>query len=150
MIYTISSLGGRPNKPPSFKLGSGSSLKSSTPSSLRVGFRARTLGPKLGFAEVYSILTTSTSIEQLFNTTRDICYYRYSYLRSKTIKELILFLYITRFNLKEAKIKQLQQFFLLAKLELLKEELDNYTEDTKFDLISNNKEKEEEGVNSRP
>ena len=44
--------GGGPDEPPPFEPGSGSSLKSSTPSSLRVGFRARTLSPKLGFAEV--------------------------------------------------------------------------------------------------
>ena len=52
MIYAILSLRGGPDKPPPFEPGSGSSLKSSTPSLLRVGFRARTLGPKLGFAEV--------------------------------------------------------------------------------------------------
>ncbi|KAJ5243889.1 hypothetical protein N7489_003985, partial [Penicillium chrysogenum] len=71
-------------------------------------------------------------VEALLKYKRDIYYYRYSRLRSEIIEELILFLYIISFNLKEAKI------------ELVKEENDNYIEDTKLNLISNNKEEEEE------
>ncbi|OQD59907.1 hypothetical protein PENPOL_c052G02450, partial [Penicillium polonicum] len=95
---------------------------------------------------ILSILATSASVEQLFNTARDVCHYRRGRLRSETIEELILFLYATRFNLKEAKAKQLQQFFSLAELESSKEELDDHTEDAEFDLISDNKEEEEEGT----
>ncbi len=47
----------------------------------------------------------------------------------QTIEELMLFLCATRFNLKEAEAKQLQQFFLLAEIESAKEENDDYTED---------------------
>ncbi|KAJ5827773.1 hypothetical protein N7447_004536 [Penicillium robsamsonii] len=56
----------------------------------------------------------------------------------------MLFLCVTRFNLKEAEAKQLQQFFSLAELESLKEELNDHTEDAELDLISDNEEEEEE------
>ncbi|KAJ5358330.1 uncharacterized protein N7496_010743 [Penicillium cataractarum] len=40
-------------------------------------------------------------VERLFNTTRDIYYYRRGRIKPKTIKELMLFLYILRFDLEE-------------------------------------------------
>ncbi|KAJ5817477.1 hypothetical protein N7447_009710 [Penicillium robsamsonii] len=83
-------------------------------------------------------------VERLFNTARDVYHYRRGRLRSETIEELMLFLCATRFNLKEAEAKQLQQFFSLAELESLKEELNDHTEDAELDLISDNEEEEEE------
>jgi hypothetical protein len=63
----------------------------------------------------------------------------------------MLFLCATRFNLKEAEAKQLQQFFSLAEIESAKEENDDHTEDAELDLISDNEEEEEEeGVDTRP
>ncbi|KAJ5957298.1 hypothetical protein N7501_011577 [Penicillium viridicatum] len=72
--------------------------------------------------DILSILVTSTSVERLFNTTRDICHYRRGRLKSETIEELILFLYITRFNIKDTKAKQLEQFFTLAEIESAKDD----------------------------
>ncbi|KAJ5795892.1 uncharacterized protein N7518_004432 [Penicillium psychrosexuale] len=90
-------------------------------------------------------LTTGASIKRLFNTTRDICYYYRGRLKSKTIKELILYRYITKFSIKDTKIKELQQLLSLAEAKVKKEESANFLEDSKYNLISNNKEEEEEG-----
>lgn len=60
----------------------------------------------------------------------------------------MLFLCATRFNLKDAEVKQLEQFFTLAEIESAKEQNDDYTEDAGPDLISDNEE--EEGVDNRP
>ncbi|KAJ5264775.1 hypothetical protein N7505_007568 [Penicillium chrysogenum] len=101
--------------------------------------------------DILSIPATGAGVERLFNTARDICHYRRGRLRSETIEELMLFLCATRFNLKEAEAKQLQQFFSLAEIESAKEENDDHTEDAELDLISDNEEEEEEeGVDSRP
>ena len=59
----------------------------------------------------------------------------------------MLFLCATRFNIKDAEVKQLEYFFILAEIESAKEQNDKYIEDTKLNLISNNKE--EEGVDNR-
>lgn len=64
-------------------------------------------------------------MERLFNTTRDIYYYRRGCIKSKTIKELILFLYSLRFNLKLYKAKELKRLFSLNKIEVLREEKDD-------------------------
>ena len=56
----------------------------------------------------------------------------------------MLFLYTIRFNIKDAEAKQLQQFFTLAKIESAKEQNDEYIDDAKLDLISDNKEEDED------
>jgi hypothetical protein len=38
-------------------------------------------------------------IEWLFNSARDICHYHRGSLKPKTIKELMLFMYTTKFNM---------------------------------------------------
>ena len=56
----------------------------------------------------------------------------------------MLFLYTIRFNIKDAEAKQLQQFFTLAKIESAKEQNDEYIDDAKLDLISDNEEEDED------
>ena len=97
--------------------------------------------------DIISIPATGAGVERLFNTARDVCHYRRGRLKSETIEELILFLYTTRFNIKDAEAKQLEQFFTLAEIESAKEQNDEYTEDAELDLISDNEE--EEGVDNR-
>ncbi|KAJ5903919.1 hypothetical protein N7504_006302 [Penicillium tannophilum] len=46
--------------------------------------------------DILIIPATGARVERLFNTTRDIYHYRRGRIKSKTIKELILFLYILR------------------------------------------------------
>ena len=90
--------------------------------------------------DVLSIPAIGTRVERLFNTTRDICYYRYGRLKSDTIKEIILFLYITRFNLREDEARQLEQFFTIYKIKVAREEKNESSEDLEIDVISNTKE----------
>ncbi|KAJ5456104.1 uncharacterized protein N7458_003687 [Penicillium daleae] len=49
--------------------------------------------------DILLIPATSASVERLFNTTRDIYYYRRGRLNSSTIQELIIYLYATKFDI---------------------------------------------------
>ncbi|KAJ5931406.1 hypothetical protein N7516_005895, partial [Penicillium verrucosum] len=51
--------------------------------------------------DTLSFLVTSVGVKRLFNTARDICYYRRSRIKLKTIKDLIIFLYTLRFDIEE-------------------------------------------------
>ena len=46
-----------------------------------------------------TILVIGAGVERLFNTARDICYYRRGRMKAETIEELMLFLCILRFDL---------------------------------------------------
>ncbi|CRL31200.1 HAT dimerisation [Penicillium camemberti] len=83
--------------------------------------------------DILTILVTSIGIERLFNTTRDIYYYHRGRIKTETIKELMLFLYILRFNLKLHKAKELKRFFSLNKIEALREEKDDKLNNIEFE-----------------
>ena len=83
--------------------------------------------------DILAILATSVGIEWLFNTTRNIYYYHYGRIKAKTIEELMLFLYILRFDLELYKTKELEQFFSLNEIEVLREEKDDKLDDIEFE-----------------
>ncbi|KAJ5796417.1 uncharacterized protein N7518_004957 [Penicillium psychrosexuale] len=91
-----------------------------------------------------SLSVTRAGIKRLFNTIRDICYYRCGRLKSEIIKELILYRYTTKFSIKDTEIKELH----LVEAEVEKEESADFLEDSKYNLISDNKEEEEKGGES--
>jgi CRISPR/Cas system CSM-associated protein Csm2 small subunit len=66
--------------------------------------------------DILVILATGSSVERLFNTTRDICYYRRGRIKSKTIKELMLYLCTLRFKLEMQESKDLKEFFSSNKI----------------------------------
>ena len=54
----------------------------------------------------------------------------------------MLFLCATRFNLKEDKARQLEQFFTIYKIKAAREEKNKYSEDLEIDIISDTKEQD--------
>jgi hypothetical protein len=59
----------------------------------------------------------------------------------------MLFLCVTRFNLREDKARQLEQFFTIYKIKVAREEKNEYSEDLEIDIISDTKEHEEISTN---
>jgi hypothetical protein len=59
----------------------------------------------------------------------------------------MLFLCATRFNLREDKARQLEQFFTIYKIEAAREEKNEYSEDLEIDIISDTEEHEEISTN---
>jgi hypothetical protein len=90
--------------------------------------------------DVLSIPATGAGVERLFNSARDICHYRRGSLKTSTIRELMMFMCTSKFDIEEEQLA-------LNKEYLLKNELQEAEEDTgaqllqdDLDPISNNKE----------
>ena len=90
--------------------------------------------------DILSIPVTGAGVERLFNTVRDIFHYRRGWIKSETIKEIIMFLCTSRFDLDKQKAEILKEFFSIYKIEAGKEEQDKKLEDIKIELISDTKE----------
>ncbi|KAJ5882666.1 uncharacterized protein N7529_001338 [Penicillium soppii] len=86
--------------------------------------------------DVLSILVTGASVERLFNTARDIYYYRRGRMKSRTIKELMMFLYTSKFDLEVEEAKQLKKLYSHKEIEALKEEREEKPDDINILLIN--------------
>ncbi|CAI7613761.1 unnamed protein product [Penicillium pancosmium] len=84
--------------------------------------------------DILSIPATGAGVERLFNTARDICHYRRGRMNSETIEEHMLFLCSTRFNLKEAETKELEQYFSLQEIEAVRELNMEYPEEVEVEM----------------
>jgi len=51
--------------------------------------------------DIFSIPATGVGVERLFNSARDICYYRRGSLSSTTIQDLMMFRCISKFGIEE-------------------------------------------------
>jgi len=51
--------------------------------------------------DIFSISAIAVGVEQLFNSARDICYYRRGSLSSTTIQDLIIFRCSSKFDIEE-------------------------------------------------
>ena len=73
------------------------------------------------------VLTTPASgsgVERLFNSTRDICHYRRGSLKPHTIKELMLFIYTTKFDLESEELSYIEEYLTTQEIQRAKEEKD--------------------------
>ncbi|KAL3439691.1 hypothetical protein BJX65DRAFT_315537 [Aspergillus insuetus] len=89
-----------------------------------------------------SIPATRAGVERLFNSTRDICHYQQGSLKPKTIRDIMLWICTTRFNLQEQKWLILQEYLSHQEIAAMTEA--NKTWHELFDPISNTKEETED------
>ncbi|KAJ5354347.1 uncharacterized protein N7496_012780 [Penicillium cataractarum] len=54
--------------------------------------------------DILSIPASGASVERLFNYARDIYYYRRRQLKPEIVKALMLYIYITKFEVKQREI----------------------------------------------
>ncbi|KAJ5288288.1 hypothetical protein N7508_011063 [Penicillium antarcticum] len=89
-----------------------------------------------------SIPATSAGVERLFNSTRDICHYRRGSLNLETIRDIMLYICITRFDIKEEQRLILQEYLSDYEITASAEALDfqTYT----FEAISDDEEEDVE------
>ena len=64
-------------------------------------------------------------------------------MKAETIEELMLFLCILRFDLELYEVKELERFFSLNEIEVLREEKDDKLDDIEFEQISDIEEQPE-------
>lgn len=98
--------------------------------------------------DVLSIPATGAGVKRLFNIARDVCHYQRGRLKLETIEENTLFLYTSRFNLKNTEAKQLEKYFTLNEIKTLKKQTNYNLVDIEINVISDNEKKDTEMVPS--
>ncbi|KGO69277.1 HAT dimerization [Penicillium italicum] len=73
--------------------------------------------------DVMSIPATGAGVERLFNSARDICHYRRGSLSPETIRDIMLYMCITRFDTKEEQRQVLQEYLSEQEIAASSEEL---------------------------
>ncbi|EYE90334.1 uncharacterized protein EURHEDRAFT_463207, partial [Aspergillus ruber CBS 135680] len=89
------------------------------------------------------VLTTPASgsgVERLFNSARDICHYRRGSLKPKTIKELMLFMCTTKFNMESKQLSLMEEYFTTQETQAAKEEKDAWKKQDEFNPISDDED----------
>lgn len=88
--------------------------------------------------DIMSIPATGAGVERLFNSARDICHYRRGSLNPETIRDIMLYMCTTRFDLKEEQRLILQGYLMDHEMAASAEALDVQTHS--FDAISDDEE----------
>jgi len=86
--------------------------------------------------DILSISATGSGIERLFNSARDICHYRRGLLKPKTIKDLIILMYTTRFDVESEQLILIEEYLSIQEIHTVKEKKNTQKEKNEFDFIS--------------
>lgn len=89
------------------------------------------------------VLTTPASgsgVERLFNSARDICHYRRGSLKPQTIKELMLFMCTTKFDVESEQLALIDEYLSTQEKQAKKEQSDAQQKQEEFDPISDDDE----------
>ncbi|KAJ6019888.1 hypothetical protein N7522_000596 [Penicillium canescens] len=73
--------------------------------------------------DVMSIPATGAGVERLFNSARDVCHYRRGSLNPETVRDIMLYLCTTRFDIKEEQRLILQEYLSEQEIAATSEEL---------------------------
>ena len=92
--------------------------------------------------DIFSIPATGAGVERLFNSARDVCHYRRGSLSPGTIRDLMLFMCTSRFDLKEEQRAMINEYLSYEEVQADREEKD--TKASEFDPISDNEKGDEE------
>ncbi|KAJ5751403.1 uncharacterized protein N7511_008368 [Penicillium nucicola] len=89
------------------------------------------------------VLTTPASgsgVERLFNSARDICHYRRGSLKPQIIKELMLFMCTTKFDVESEQLALIDEYLSTQEKQAKKEQKDAQKKEEEFDPISDDEE----------
>ncbi|KAJ6125925.1 hypothetical protein N7471_010418 [Penicillium samsonianum] len=90
--------------------------------------------------DVLSIPATGAGVERLFNSARDICHYRRGSLKPTTIRDLVMYMCATKFDLGEEELETFRQSFSREERETADEEKDAQHPQESLDPISDDEE----------
>ena len=74
--------------------------------------------------DVLSIPATGAGVKRLFNSARDIYYYRRGSLNATTIQDLMMFMCTSKFELEEEQLAFTKDYLLDEDLQEVSEEMD--------------------------
>lgn len=89
------------------------------------------------------VLTTPASgsgVERLFNSARDICHYRRGSLKPKTIRDLMMFMCTTKFDMESEQLSLIEEYLSTQEAEVAREEKEIRKAEDEFDPISDTEE----------
>jgi hypothetical protein len=69
-----------------------------------------------------SIPATGAGVERLFNSARDVCHYRRGSLNPSTIQDLMMFIYTSRFEIKEGRRALINEYLSHKEIQASQEE----------------------------
>jgi hypothetical protein len=98
--------------------------------------------------DILSILATGAGVERLFNTARDICHYRRGSLKPETIRDLMMFMCTSKFDIEDNQRMLINEHLSHQEKQAAKEEKD--TKENDFDPISDDEEQDPALALSQP
>jgi hypothetical protein len=69
--------------------------------------------------DIFSIPASGAGVERLFNCARDICHYRRGQLKPGTIKDLMLHLFSSKFDLEQSELEMIKEYLSNGEATLL-------------------------------
>jgi hAT family C-terminal dimerisation region len=69
--------------------------------------------------DVLSIPASGAGVERLFNSARDICHYRRGHLKPDTIKDLMLHLFSSKFELEQSELEMVKEYLSAGEAAML-------------------------------
>ncbi|KAJ5742120.1 hypothetical protein N7533_011529 [Penicillium manginii] len=90
--------------------------------------------------DIMSIPATGAGVERLFNSARDVCHYRRGSLNPETIRDIMLYMCTTKFDIEEEQRLILQEYLLDHEIAASAEALDVQTHT--FEAISDDEEED--------
>ncbi|KAG2000826.1 hypothetical protein GB937_010790 [Aspergillus fischeri] len=90
--------------------------------------------------DVLTTPATGSGVERLFNSARDICHYRRGSLKPNTIKDLMMSMCTSRFDIESEQLTFVNEYLTAQEIQAAREEQDARKAVDKFDPISDNEE----------
>lgn len=90
--------------------------------------------------DVLTTPATGSGVERLFNSARDICHYRRGSLKPKTIKDLMMFMCTSKFDIESEQLNFVDEYLTTQEIQAAKEEKDASKRRDEFNPISDNEE----------
>lgn len=69
--------------------------------------------------DILSIPASGAGVERLFNSARDICHYRRGHLKPDTIKDLMLHLFSSKFELEQSELEMVKEYLSAGEAAML-------------------------------
>jgi hypothetical protein len=90
--------------------------------------------------DVLTTPATGSGVERLFNSARDICHYRRGSLKPETIKDFMMFMCTSRFDIESEQLTFVDEYLTAQEIQAAREEEDARKTGDEFNLISDNEE----------
>lgn len=62
---------------------------------------------------------SSAGVKRLFNCARDVCHYRQGQLKPETIRDLMLHLFLLKFNLQQTELEMIKEYLFSREAAML-------------------------------